>query len=373
MDVEITIIGAGVVGLACAAKLAERYSTVVIERRSSFGRETSSRNSEVIHAGIYYPKDSLKAKLCVPGNAMLYDYCERKDVGCKRIGKYIVAVEPDEIQTLEQTLAKARANGAANVRRVDLDRFRAEEPHVKAAAALFSPDTGIIDTHELMRSLERDAALQGADFAYNHEISGIEKIEDGYKLTAKSTHGDEFELTTKRVVNSAGLDSDTVAESAGIDVSAAGYELSYCQGRYFRIRPGKSYLANRLIYPTPPKNLTSLGVHVTIDLAGGLKLGPDVRFLENRVQDYTTPDSLRYAFWKAASRYLPELEPEDIFPDQSGIRPKLAKEGGEFRDFVIEEESDKGLPNFVNLIGIESPGLTSCLAIAEMVAEKLDK
>jgi len=373
MDYNVIVIGAGVVGLAVAMKLSESNNVLVIERHRSFGRETSSRNSEVIHAGIYYPKNSLKARLCVEGNKMLYDWCERHEVTYKRIGKYIVAVNEDECNELNNIMKNAKDNNVTDIEFVDKDKIKADEPYIKANAALWSPNTGIIDSHSLMASFERVCINNNVDFAYNHEVCRIKKNSDGYKIYVTGPDKEEFIVTASIVINSAGLDSDLIALKAGIDIDKEDLRLQYSRGHYYRIIPSKKYLASHLIYPVPPKGLTNLGIHVTIELDGSLKLGPDIEWLNNRKQEYNVSNLLHNKFFDSASWYLKELNYDDIFPDYSGIRPKLQKKGGEWRDFVIKEESDLGLPGFVNLIGIESPGLTCCLSIAKYVNELIVK
>ncbi|MBM2815466.1 MAG: putative dehydrogenase [Ignavibacteria bacterium] len=367
MDFDVVIIGAGVVGLAVASKLSENRRTLVIERHNSFGREISSRNSEVIHAGIYYPTGSLKARLCLPGKYKLYEWCIRKQVPFRRIGKYIVAVNQEEEAELERIYNQAKENGVEDIEKITTAQINAEEPNLRAIAALWSPSTGIIDTHHLMKSLQEQAELNGADFAWKHNLLSIEKQGSGYCLEIACPDDSAIKISTQIIINSAGLDSDTVAAMAGLDLDLYGYRLHYCRGHYYRITSGKKDLVHHLIYPCPQKSLSGLGIHITIDLNGELKLGPDTQYLGTRIQDYSIPEILKEKFFKAASRYLKGLEPDDIFPDQAGIRPKLQSEGGVFRDYIISEESEKGLPGFVNLIGIESPGLTSCLEIADMV------
>ncbi len=371
MDYGVTIIGAGVVGLACAAKFsAEGKSVLAIERHPRFGEESSSRNSEVIHAGLYYPKGSLKAKLCVAGKKRLYGYCEKKGIEHKRVGKYIVATDEDETAELQKILGKAKKNGVEEIYEISPETLNEREPYVKAAAGLWSPTTGILDTHGLMSSLELDAIDNGADFAYKHSFAGADKITGGYELTIETPDGESFKVQTETVINAAGLDSDKVAEAFGIDLKAAGYELQYCKGHYFRIASSKKHLAKRLIYPVPPNHADFLGVHVTPELNGELKLGPDILYLDGRTKDYSTPESLRDSFYVSVARYLKDLKPDDLSPDQAGIRAKLKGEKSETKDFIIKEESARNLPGLINLIGIESPGLTCCLEIAELAYKK---
>ena len=369
MDADVIVIGAGVVGLACARELAARDREVVlIERHERFGVETSSRNSEVIHAGIYYPPGSLKARLCVRGNRSLYAWCESHRVPHSRLGKLIVATSAEEEPKLDQILRQAVENGVTSLQRYAPNQVRRIEPHVRATHALWSPDTGIVDSHQLMASLLADAESRGCTVAWRHEIVGAERSAGGYRVTARS-NGETTTLEARTVVNSAGLDADLVAALPGLEVAAAGYQLHYARGHYFRVHPRKRHLASHLIYPAP--HPTHLGIHVTLDLAGGVRLGPDLQYLPDRRQDYDVPENLRRTFLAAVSRYLEGLDADDLSPDLAGIRPKLQGPGGAFRDFVIQEESARGLPGWVNLVGIESPGLTCCLEIADLVADQL--
>ncbi len=370
MDYDVLIIGGGVIGLSTAWKLSSLgMNTVLTEKHSSFGQETSSRNSEVIHAGIYYPSDSLKAKLCVPGNRRLYEWCKKRNVPHNRIGKYIAAVNNTELIDLERIYRQAKSNGAEGITEITASQINKEEPYIKAAGALWSPATGIVDSHSLMQSFEQSAIENGCDFAWKHEVKSLQHIGNSWEVEIADPDSENFSVNVQRVVNAAGLDADLIAEKAGIDIDKYNYRINFVRGHYFRIAHSKKYLANHLIYPVPEKNIRSLGIHITKELDGSLKLGPDVHYLDERMQDYSVPEELHDKFHTAASRYVRELEPEDIYPGQSGIRPKLQKEGGQFRDFIISEESGKGFPGLINMIGIESPGLTCCIEIAEMAAE----
>ena len=237
--------------------------------------------------------------------------------------------------------------------------------------AIYSPDTGIIDSHILMKSFLRVATDNGCDFAWNHSVKGIEKSADGYKLFIKDPAETDLSVTARRIINSAGLDSDSIAGSVGFDLESYGYVLHYNRGSYFRIASNKKSLVKHLIYPVPPEDSSRLGIHLTVDLSGELRLGPDSEYLEKREQNYKVNGSLKDKFFKAANRYIMRLEIGDLKEDMSGIRPSLKHERGEFRDFVIKEESDNGYENWVNLIGIESPGLTCCLEIATECMELL--
>jgi L-2-hydroxyglutarate oxidase LhgO len=368
VDWDIVVIGAGVVGLACAERLARAgLSTLLVERHARFGQETSSRNSQVIHAGMYYPRGSLKATLCVRGNASIYAWCESRGVAHRRVGKYIVATDPAGEVELDAILERGRANGVTALVKVPQSHVAAAEPNVIAHAALWSPDTGIIDTHELMSSFAVAARGHGCDFAYEHHLMAAERTGSGYELRFRDASGESSTIRCARVVNSAGLEADLVAALPGLDVDAAGYRLHYAKGSYFRLQHPN--LVSRLIYPVPFRNLTGLGVHVTLELDGGIRLGPDVEYVDRSAVDYAVDDDKRDAFFDAAASYLRGIRRESLMPDQAGIRPKLQAPGEPIRDFVIAEESARGLPGWVNLIGIESPGLTCSLEIADRVAE----
>ncbi len=364
-EADITIIGAGAVGLAIAAELARhRKDILVLEKNESFGRETSSRHSGVIHSGIFYPQGSLKAKLCVAGNRKLYRLCQRYGIGHDRLGKLIVAVSKDELPELESLYKKGVANGAESLRLISKREVNALEPYVSAIAALWSPDTGIIDSYALMQCYEVQAVSNGAQIAFKTQVVGTERVASGYKVAVEDESG-TFSFASRVLINCAGLYSDKVAEMAGIDVDRAGYRLHYCKGEYFSVSGGKNRLVKRLIYPVPPES-TGVGIHVTLDLDGSMKLGPDAYYVDEI--DYTVDSRHKQTFYEAVKRFLPQLEPDDLEPDMAGIRPKLQAPGEDFRDFVIREESDKGLPGFINLIGIESPGITASPAIAEYVS-----
>lgn len=363
-DTPLTVIGAGVVGLAVAARLAPRHpELVVLERRDRHGSEASSRNSEVIHAGMYYPAGSLKARLCVRGRALLYELCERLDVPYRRTGKLIVATGPADTAELERLLALGRANGV-ELEMQTADACRRLEPAVSAVAGLFSPHTGIVSAHGLMDALLHNARRGGALLQLRAELVEIERRDRDYRLTVRTPLGTET-LTSERVVNAAGLDSDTVASLAGIDVAAAGYRLHWWKGSYFAVSGKSARLLTHLVYPVPTH--VSLGVHAVIGLDGRLRFGPDAEHLPDRRPDYAVDESKRAAFGAAIRRLVPAIADSDLSPDIAGIRAKLQAPGEELRDFVVAEETARGLAGFVDVVGIDSPGLTSALAIAEEV------
>jgi len=362
--VDVVVIGAGVVGLACAAALARAGRTVVvIERHDGIARETTSRNSQVIHAGLYYPAGSWKARLCVAGREQLYARCERHGIPHRRLGKLVVATEPGEIATLERIRALGTENGAPGLEIIDGAEVARREPHVRAIAALVSPATGIVDAHAYALSFAAEAESHGAVLALAREVIAIERSADGYRVVATSDRGELEAIACDAVVNAAGLASDRVAALAGLDVAARGLALHWCKGDYFALAPSAPLRFERLVYPVPVH--AGLGVHVTLDLGGRVRFGPDTTYVDRL--DYAVDPAKATQFADAARRYLPDLRAEWLTPDQAGIRPKLQGPGDAFRDFVIEEESAAGLPGFVNLIGIESPGLTAAEAIADRV------
>jgi L-2-hydroxyglutarate oxidase LhgO len=363
-QVGIAIVGAGVVGLAVAERLSRRTeSLVVLERHESFGRETSSRNSEVIHAGLYYDASLFKTRLCVRGNAMLYELCVRHLIPHRRTGKIIVATSEAEVAKLERIRGQALANGAEGISMLSDREVAALEPEVSSIAGLLSPASGIVDSHALMAYLEQEARARGAVLAYGCRVEGVERAAGGYRLAVRDADGAPLELQAEALVNSAGLDADRLAAAAGIDIAAAGYRIHPCKGEYFSLSGRWRGAFRRLVYPVPSP--IHLGAHVVLGLDGRTRVGPNAFYVGEI--EYSVDSGHRGAFHVEARKFLPGLQLEDLAPDMAGIRPKLYGGGEPFRDFVIREESGRGLPGLVNLVGIESPGLTSCLAIAEEV------
>jgi L-2-hydroxyglutarate oxidase LhgO len=356
MDSEITIIGAGVIGLAIG---------FIIEKHQTFGQETSSRNSEVIHAGIYYPEGSLKAKLCVEGKRLLYDFCKKYEIPFNNCGKLIVATNDEEISTIDNIRINAAKNGVDDLVVLEKEEIMSMEPAVFAQKALFSPSTGIVDSHALMKQYETNTINNGGKVVYGSEVTCIKKINGGYEVKLLEADNQTYTFTTRILINSAGLSSDKIANMVGIDDD--NLRIWFCKGEYFRIIPPKNRLISRLIYPVPHQNMEGIGIHITIDMGGGVKLGPDVKYLESNVYDYKLTPSKQGAFYKSAKKFLPFLEYDDIAPEMAGIRPKIQKPGEPQKDFYIMEETRRGLPGFINLIGMESPGLTASIAIAKYV------
>lgn len=405
--VDVVVVGAGAVGLACAAELARRGRQVlVLERHAALARETSSHNSQVIHAGLYYPQDSQKARCCVRGRELLYQRCARLRIPHRQTGKLVVATEPREIAALEALRDRGEANGAPGLEMLDGAAVAGRESAVRALAGLHSPRSGIVDAHALCLSWAAEIEAAGGALLFGCEVLALSRAPRGWRIAARSgavppnlhtppvaeagavqsafaagasaaasesaatADGAAFELAeveAAAVVNAAGLWADRVAALAGVDVEAAGYRIHPCKGDYFALAPAAPLRFSHLVYPIHGR--AGLGVHITLDLAGRVLLGPDASYVAR--PDYAVNADKAAHFAEAAGRYLPGLRAEWLSPDQAGVRPKLAGPGESFRDFVVAEESARGLPGLVNLIGIESPGLTAAPAIAEQVAELL--
>jgi L-2-hydroxyglutarate oxidase LhgO len=362
--VDILVIGAGVIGLAIAERLADgRREIAVVERHDGFGRETSSRNSEVIHGGLYYHEDLLKTRLCTQGNPMLYELCARAGIPHRKTGKIVVATSEPEAAQVQAILEQGRKNGVPGLRLLSAKEIRDLEPRVSGLLGLYSPESGIVDSHQLMAHLERGAQARGATVAYNCEVVGLRRGAGRWTVEIRDADEALMDLQSEVVINSAGLQADRIAALAGIDVEPAGYRIHLCKGEYFKVSGRHRGKLSRLAYPTP--SAVHLGAHAVLGLDGGLKIGPNSFFVETI--DYNVDPAHQRELHEQAHRFLPFLEYGDLSPDMSGIRPKLYRTGEPMRDFVIREEADRGLPGLIDLIGMESPGLTACLAIAEMV------
>lgn len=367
---DFIVVGAGVVGLAVAAELTRRFedqSVVLLERHSKFGQDTSSRNSEVIHAGMYYPTGSLKAQLCVEGNPALYKFCEEYHIPHQRIGKLIIARNDSEIPSIEGILKQGRANGVAGLELIDRGQIARMEPNITAVAAVYSPSTGIVDSHKLMAQLERQAQQGGAMLAYKHQVTDVHFKKDGYEVVFTGPDGAGDSLECRWLINCAGLYADLIPACLGIDTAAAGYKIYPVKGEYFSVAAAKSKLISHLIYPPPLKSLHGLGTHVTKSLDGRARLGPNAHYVDE-LEDYDVDIAHGEEFYQAARTYLPFVEREDLQPDMAGMRPKIQAPDAPVADFVVRHENDRGLPGLIDLVGIESPGLTSCLSLAKKVA-----
>ncbi|MEO7387590.1 MAG: NAD(P)/FAD-dependent oxidoreductase [Gammaproteobacteria bacterium] len=362
--VDAVIIGAGVIGLAVGRALATRgLEVIVIESADAIGTGTSSRNSEVIHAGLYYPTGSLKARLCVAGRDMLYRYCEAKGIRHRRIGKLIVATTDEEVHILDKYLVQARANGVDDLRWVEQTEMEELEPAIRCVRALLSPSTGIIDSHEYLLALQADLEAKGGHVVLNSPVTRVGRTGDGFAIfTADAPNA---AANCRRVVNAAGLYAQAVAATIeGLQRPTIPRQY-LARGHYYTLS-GKSPF-NRLVYPVAETG--GLGIHVTLDVAGTARFGPDVQWLQSI--DYSFDGETREKFATAIRRYYPALDEDRLTPGYTGIRAKLSGPGEATADFVIQWAGDHRVPGLVNLYGIESPGLTAALAIAEEVADAL--
>ncbi len=358
--VDCVVIGAGVVGLAVARALAlAGREVVILEQEAAIGLHTSSRNSEVIHAGIYYPTGSLKARLCVAGRERLYAHCQAHGVPHRRLGKLIVASAEDQRAMLEGLARTAAANGVDDLRWLDAAELRRVEPELKGVAALLSPSTGILDSHAFMQSLEGEAQANGALLVLQTEVHAIDPQRDGLAVWCGAEAGPQ--LLARSVVNAAGLRAAVLAQHAARTPSAVGVAAHYAKGSYFTLCGRAPF--SRLVYPAPEPG--GLGVHMTLDLAGQARFGPDVQWVD--AIDYTVDPSRAAQVYEAVRRYWPGLRDGALSPGYAGVRPKLHGPGEPAADFRIETEEHHGAAGLINLLGIESPGLTASLALADEV------
>ncbi|MEO8120096.1 MAG: NAD(P)/FAD-dependent oxidoreductase [Rhodoferax sp.] len=362
-QVECVVIGAGVVGLAVARALAlAGREVMVLEAASAIGTGTSSRNSEVIHAGIYYAAGSLKARLCVQGKVMLYDYCAERGIGHRRCGKLLVATAPAQLAQLQDMIDKARRNGVNDLVLLSAAQARALEPQLACEAAVYSPSTGIVDSHGLMLALQGDVENAGGIVVLNSPLAHAEYVQGTINLVAN----DGTQLQAKTVVNAAGLQAPALAARfKGLDPRHVP-RAWFAKGNYFTLAGRAPF--SHLIYPLP--QAAGLGVHFTLDLGGQAKFGPDVQWVES--PDDLVVDAARGdAFYAEVRKYWPALADGALIPGYAGIRPKIHGPDEAARDFLIQGPADHGVPGLVNLFGIESPGLTSALAIGDYVRDLL--
>lgn len=361
--VDCVVIGAGVVGLAVARRLAQGGREVmVLEAARSIGTGTSSRNSEVIHAGIYYPPDSLKATLCVRGREALYAYCESRAIPHRRCGKLIVATDAGQLSALQALRDKACANGVFDLQSLTAAQVKTMEPDISCLAALLSPSTGIIDSHALMLQLQADAEQAGAVFAFQSAVEGGEITFEGIALRVQ---GAIEPLLAHSVINCAGLQAQQVAARLVGLPAASIPPLFYAKGNYFSFSGRANF--SHLIYPMPEAG--GLGIHLTLDLGGRPRFGPDVQWVSEL--DYAVDPARLATFQSQIRHYWPGVDAGILQPDYVGIRPKLAAQGAPAADFRIDDHTRHGVQGLVNLFGIESPGLTAALAIADHVAQSL--
>jgi L-2-hydroxyglutarate oxidase LhgO len=363
-QVECAVIGAGIVGLAVARELAlTGREVIVLEAADAIGTHTSSRNSEVIHAGLYYPKGSLKASLCVSGKVLLYDYCSTHGVPCNNIGKIVVAVTPDEVATLKSYVQKAEGNGVKDLRWLSREDLRVLEPSVECVAGFLSPSTGIIDSHGLMLAYQGDAQNHGASIVFKSPVESGSAGSNGIVLNVGGQ--EPMTIACRTVVNSSGLFAQNVARSiAGIPESSIPPQY-FAKAHYYTLSGKPPF--KRLVYPVASN--AHLGVHVTVDMAGQIRFGPDVSWIDG--VDYSFDSSREPLFYEAIRKYYPGLKDGQLQPGYTGIRPKVSGPKEPAADFVIQGPKVHGVAGLVNLYGIESPGLTASLAIAAHVSSLL--
>lgn len=366
-EIDALVIGGGVIGLAVARALALSGMAVVIaEKAQQFGMETSSRNSEVIHAGIYYPPGSLKARLCLEGRDRLYAFCDARGVPYRRCGKFIVATRETQVPGLEKILANAQASGVTDLAWMDGAAVRALEPDIACERAIFSPSTGIIDSHAYMLALLGEAEAHGAILACQTEVTAIRRSGDHWAVHVAGDDG-EPALTTARVINCAGLWASAVAGAIeGMDPAHVPV-TRYAKGCYFSYVGATRF--SHLIYPVPEPG--GLGTHLTLDMARGARFGPDVEWIDTL--DYEVPPERHATFLAAVRAFWPGVDSERLQPAYSGIRPKIAGPADPAADFRFDGPEVHGLPGVFNLFGIESPGLTASLAIAEHVRAMVEQ
>ncbi len=366
-QIDAVVIGAGVVGLAVARELAlQGQEVMVLESENAIGTGTSSRNSEVIHAGIYYPAGSLKARLCVQGKEMLYRYCAERGVAHQRLGKLIVATSAEQVQQLAVIQAKAAANGVHDLRQLSAAEAHALEPALHCEAAMLSPSTGIVDSHGLMLALQGDLENAGGLLALCSPVRSIAVGQGTASHPLRVSAEDGTELAARVVVNAAGLHAVALARrTEGLDPKVLP-QASYAKGNYFTLA-GKAPFS-RLIYPVP--EAAGLGVHLTLDLGGQAKFGPDVQWVQDPA-DLVVDPRRGDAFYAEVRKYWPALPDGALQAGYAGMRPKINGPQEAAADFVVQGLQQHGVPGLVNLLGIESPGLTSCLAIAAEVRQRL--
>lgn len=364
MDFQTIVVGGGIVGLASADACAVGGDTLIIERHKRLGQETTARNSEVVHAGFYYPKESLKARLCVDGRHLLRAFCAEAGVPYLTLGKLVVASTPDEVASLEALAAQAHTNGVTDVRLIPAAQAREMEPELTCCAALFSPSTGVIDSTGLMLALEARFIDRGGTVATATTVVAIERLNPGFRVITVR-HGCEAAVTCRCLVLAGGLNASTVAQLMTPPLERVPV-TTFAKGHYYALTGARPF--SRLIYPMP--TTAGLGIHYTLTTGGDAKFGPDVQWCEDPSPQFDDPDGSRHrTFVDAIRRYWSAVEGERLVPAYAGVRPKLVT--SEAQDFAIEGAAHHGCEGLIALYGIESPGLTSSLAIGRMIADQL--
>lgn len=350
-DIPVIVIGAGAVGLSCAYALSANTEVYVLEKEESIGSGISSRNSEVIHAGIYYKPASLKANLCIRGNALMYEFLNANNLKHRKCGKFIVAVNDEQNESLESLHLNAANSGVRNIKYVE--KSHTEERGIACTSALFSADTGIFSAHEYMSRLAYHIRQNGSEIITGSEVVNIERTNSGFSISIKDPDGKISTVSSEILVNAAGLSSAKISAMMGYE-----YHMYHSKGNYFSLFTKKPDRLNELVYPVPTEH--ALGIHLTFDLGGRMKLGPDAYYTDE--EDYSVDEKRKDEFFNSVSQFLQWVKYEDIEPDMAGMRPKLQGPDDGFTDFVIENRN-----GFINLVGIESPGLTASLAIGEYI------
>lgn len=362
MKAKVVIIGGGVIGLSIFSKLTEIENEVYLfEKQGNLALETSSHNSGVIHSGIHYQPGTLKAKLAVSGNKELYEICKYNSIECKRLGKLTVATNEEEIKILEKLYDNGKKNGVEQIGILDSEEINKHEPGVKALMALFTPTSGIIDVHGLCDYFKSTGLNNNGTIALRTEVTNIKKLGEGYEINGIS-QGSKFSIFADFVINAAGLYAHKIAQSAGFDIETLGYDIEYIKGDYYRVEGGIP--AKMLVYPVPDPG--GLGIHMTPDMVGIVRLGPNAYFTNAIDYKVETDVSL---FIRSVKKYYPAIEKYTLIPEYSGIRPRLKLNNRYKGDFIIREETKNDFPHFINLIGIESPGLTASPAIGNYVKD----
>jgi len=362
---DIVIIGAGIVGLAIARSIGEttNKSVLVIEKEESFGRGISSRNSEVIHSGIYYKPGSLKAKYCTLGRDMVYDFCEKNDIWYNRCGKLVVGRhhQSEELNTLYKN---AQENDVPEIQIIDKKEINNLEPNIKADIALHVGCTGIISTHDLMAQFYKISQENDHDYLFKSQIIDVRQVDSGYELNIENARGEIEKALSQWVINAAGLESDLVANMIDEDSPS----LRYSKGCYYKLSSKWRGAFKHLVYPLPDEKHGSLGIHLSFDETQMMRLGPSADWVDGKEENYDVEEYLLDQFFSEGCQYIRGLEKEDLSPDYAGIRPKIWVDENPMPDFYISHEQEKGFPGWINLIGIESPGLTSAIAIGKDIA-----
>ncbi len=359
---KVVIIGGGVIGLSTFSKLTEIENDVYLfEKHRNLGLETTSHNSGVIHSGIHYQPGTLKAKLAVAGNKQLYKICRDQNIECRQLGKLTVATNEEEIKILKKLYENGKENGVEQMQFLENEEIRKLEPGVNALMALHTPTTGIIDVHGLCNYFKSIGLSNYGNIVPKTQVTEIKKHIDYYEINGWS-QGSRFNIFADFVINAAGLDAHKVASAAGFDIESLGYEIEYIKGDYYRVEGG--FPVKKLVYPVPESG--GLGIHMTPDLAGTVRLGPNA-YRTNKVDYNVETDSNLFAV--SVRKFFPSIEKYSLIPDYSGIRPRIKSRDYKKLDFIIKEESNNGFPHFINLIGIESPGLTASPAIGDYVKD----